>query len=121
MVLLGSPPLASRRNLSHDAALPPLLVGLLCHFARNLLLLGVVEVDSGAVLGAGIGALLVECRGVMRLVEEFEELRVCDLCRVENDLRGFSVCCDVSHQFFNTLTGNTRTYVQSCRRRRRDS
>lgn len=105
MVFLSSPPLSSRRNLSHNAALPPLLVSLLRHLARNLLLLRVMEVDSGAVLRAGIGTLLVQRRGVVRLVEELEELCVCDLCRVEDDLRGFSICFAVSQLPLNKLGG----------------
>jgi hypothetical protein len=71
VILLSSPPLSSGRNLGDDAALPPLLVGLLCDLARNLLLLLVVEVDSRSVLGAGVGTLAVQRRGVVRLVEEF--------------------------------------------------
>lgn len=92
MVLFSSPPFPSGRNLSHDPALPPLLICLFRHLPRNLLLLRVVEVDGGAVLRAGIGTLLVQRRGVVRLVEELEELCVCDLCRIEDDLRGFGVC-----------------------------
>jgi hypothetical protein len=71
VILLSSPPLSGGRNLSNDAALPPLLVGLLCDLARDLFLLLVVEVNSRAVLGAGIGTLAVQRRGVVRLVEEF--------------------------------------------------
>lgn len=76
MILLSSPPLSSRRNLGNDAALPPLLVGLLCDLARDLLLLLVVEVNGRTVLRAGIGTLAVQRRGVVRLVEEFQELCV---------------------------------------------
>jgi hypothetical protein len=71
VILLSSPPLSSGRNFGNDAALPPLLVGLFCDLARNLLLLLVVEVNSRAVLRAGIGTLAVQRRGVVCLVEEF--------------------------------------------------
>ena len=97
MVLLSSPPLSSRRNLSHDTALPPLFVGLFRNLARDLLLLRVMEIDRRTVLRAGIGTLLVQRRGVVRLVEELEELCVRDLGRVKDDLRGFSICVAVSN------------------------
>lgn len=71
VILLSSPPLSSGRDLGNDSALPPLLVGLFCNLARDLLLLLVVEVNGRAVLRAGIGALAVQRRGVVRLVEEF--------------------------------------------------
>jgi hypothetical protein len=71
VVFLSSPPLASGRNLCDDTSLPPLLIGLFCHLARNLLLLGVVEVDGRTVLRASIGTLAVQRRGVVGLVEEF--------------------------------------------------
>lgn len=118
MVFLSSPPLSSRRNLGHDAALPPLLVGLFRNLARNLLLLRVMEVDRRTVLRAGIGTLLVQRRGIVRLVEELEELCVRDLCGVKNDLRGFSICVAVSNS--NRLW-EVKTYGRSCRRRRRGS
>lgn len=92
VVLLGSPPLASGSKLGDDAVLPPLLVGLGGDLTGNLLLLRVVVVDGRAVLGAGVGTLLVEGCGVVHAVEEFEELLVRDLFGVEDDLGGFGVC-----------------------------
>lgn len=92
VVLLGGPPLAGGRNLGDDLAVPPLLVGLGGDLARDLFLLGVVVVDGGAVLRAGVGALGVEGRGVVELVEELEELAVGDLLGVKDDLGGFGVC-----------------------------
>jgi hypothetical protein len=53
-----------------------------------------VEVDGGAVLWAGVWALLVERRGVVHAVEELDELAVCDLGWVEDELGSFSVCFD---------------------------
>ena len=94
VVLLGGPPLTGGRNLGDDGALPPLLVGLGRDLARDLFLLGVVVVDGGAVLRAGVGALGVERGGVVELVEELEELAVRDLLRVKDDLGGFGVCVD---------------------------
>lgn len=76
VVLLSSPPLASGSKLGDNAVLPPLLVCLGGDLARNLLLLGVVVVDGRAVLGAGVGALLVEGCGIVHAVEKFEELFV---------------------------------------------
>lgn len=92
VILLSGPPLASGNNLGDNAALPPLLVGLACDLARRLLLLGVVEVDAGAVLGAGVAALAVEGGRVVHAVKELDELAVGDFRRVEDDLGGFGVC-----------------------------
>lgn len=91
MILLGGPPLSRGRDLGDDLALPPLRVGLGRHLARDLFLLGVVEVDGGAVLRARVGPLLVERRGVVRAVEELEEGAVADLAGVEDDFCGFGV------------------------------
>lgn len=91
MILLGGPPPAGGRKLGDDAPLPPLLVDLPRHLPRHLLLLGVVEVDGGPVLRPRVGALGVERRRVVHLVEELEQLAVRDLFRVEDDLRGFGV------------------------------
>ena len=92
VILLGGPPLAGGDNLGDDAALPPLLVGLFGDVARDLFLVGVVEVDGAAVLGAAVGPLAVERRGVVGAVEEFEELAVGDLGGVEDYLGGLGVC-----------------------------
>ena len=91
VVLLGSPPLACGRNLGHDAVVPPLFVGLLRDFARDLLLLVVVIVDGGPVLGSRVGALTVERGGVVGAVEELEELAVRDLLGLKDELYGFGV------------------------------
>jgi len=82
MVRLGIPPrpdlvtirvLFRVQNLSHDLALlPPLLLHLLCDFARDLLLLVVVVEDAAAVLGSPVRALTVGSGGVVHLVEELE-------------------------------------------------
>ena len=95
MVLLGVPPLLGGQDLGDDLAAVPLLVGGLCDLARNLLLLGVVEEDAGAVLRAAVVALLVGGRGVVHAVEELDQLAVGDLLRVEDDLGGLSVWQDV--------------------------
>lgn len=92
VILLSGPPLAGGRDLGDDASLPPLGIGFCRDVARNLLLLGVVEVDGGAVLGASVGALGVEGRGVVHGVEELEELCVRDLGGVKDDLSSLSVC-----------------------------
>ena len=92
VILLGGPPLACGGNLGDNLALVPLVVCLCGDVAGNLFLLVVVEVDGGAVLGAGVGALLVEGGGIVHAVEEFEELAVGDLGWVEDDLGSFGVC-----------------------------
>jgi hypothetical protein len=92
VVRLGRPPLAGGRDLCDDGAVPPLLVGELCDLPGVLLLLRVVEVDGGAVLWAGIGTLAVQGCGVVRAVEELEELAVRDLVWVEDDLCRLGVC-----------------------------
>ena len=91
VVLLSSPPLARGRDLGDDAIVPPLLVGLSCHFAGNLLLLVIVEVDGGAVLRARVRTLTVQGRGIMRAVEELEELAVGDNGWVKEDLYSLGV------------------------------
>lgn len=45
MVILSIPPLTRRQDLGDDFPLPPLLVRLLGHLARDLLLLRVVVED----------------------------------------------------------------------------
>lgn len=92
VILLGGPPPAGGGDLGDDAPLPPLGIGLCRNVARDLLLLGVVEVDGGAVLGPSVGALGVEGRGVVHGVEELEELCVRDLGGVKDDLSSFGVC-----------------------------
>lgn len=96
VVLLGGPPPAGGGNLGDDGALPPLLVGLGRDLAGDLLLLGVVVVDGGAVLGPRVGTLGVEGGGVVELVEELEELAVRDLLGVKDDLGGLGVYRDYS-------------------------
>lgn len=93
VVLLGGPPLAGGRNLGDNLALPPLGVCPFGDVAGDALLLVVVEVDCGAVLRAGVGALAVEGCGVVHAVEELDELAVGDLGWVEDDFCGLGVCC----------------------------
>ena len=60
VVRLGVPPGRCGKDLGRDGlALVPLLLDLECDLARGLFLLGGVEEDAGAVLGAPVGALLV--------------------------------------------------------------
>src|SRR5690606_1929457 len=56
------------------------------HGARGVLLLGVMEEDGGAVLGALIGALPVEGGGVVNGEEHGEQVPVADHRRVKGDL-----------------------------------
>lgn len=93
VVLLGRPPPTRGCDLGHDGArvLPPLRADLGRDLARDSLLLLVVEVDGRAVLGPRVGSLAVEGCRVVGAVEEFEELAVGDLLRVEDDLRGLGV------------------------------
>ena len=91
MVVLSVPPLASWHDIGDDFVLPPLLVGFLGDLLSDSLLLGVMIEDAGAVLGAGVGTLLVESRGIMHLVEVLEELAVSDLFWVVKDLDGLGV------------------------------
>lgn len=86
MVVLSIPPLASWHNVGDDLVLPPLLVGLLSDLLRDGFLLGIVVENAGAVLGAGVGTLLVEGCWVVHLVEVLEELAVGDLLWVVDDL-----------------------------------
>ena len=94
MILLRIPPLARLQNLRRylPLPLPPLLAHLLRHSFRLNLLLGRVREDGAAVLGARIHALAVRRRGVVHLVEEFEEGAVGEGGGVEGHLEGFGVC-----------------------------
>lgn len=92
MILLCIPPLSRRQDLSHNAALPPLVVDLLGNLSRLLLLLGIVVEDCGAVLRAGVGPLAVGGGGVVHFVEEFEEGTVGYFLGVVDDLEGFGIC-----------------------------
>lgn len=92
VVLFSGPPLSGGRNLGDNLALPPLGVCLFGDVAGDALLLLVVEVDGGAVLRAGVGALAVEGCGIVHAVEELDELAVGDLGWVEDDFCGLGVC-----------------------------
>lgn len=96
VVRLSIPPLSRGQDLCGNATLPPLLVDLLCDLLGNLLLLIVVVEDSAAILGADIRALPVLGRGIVHLVEEFEERAVFDLGGVVYYLEGFGVYGGVS-------------------------
>lgn len=91
VVILSVPPLAGRHNVGDDLVLPPLLVGFLSDLLGDGFLLGIVVEDAGAVLGAGVGTLLVEGCWVVHLVEVLEELAVGDLPWVVEDLDGLGV------------------------------
>ena len=77
MIILRVPPLAGLEDLRRNLPLlPPLLLRLGRHaLCLGLLLRRVVE-DGAAVLRAGVHALAVRRRGVVHLVEEFEQGRV---------------------------------------------
>lgn len=91
VVVFGIPPLAGRQNLRDDLALPPLLVNELGHFLGDLLLLGVVVEDAGAVLRASVRTLAVQRRGVVHPVEELQEFLVRDFGRVVGYLESFGI------------------------------
>jgi hypothetical protein len=55
-------------------------------------LLRIMIEDSTPVLRPGIRALTVRSCRVMHFIEEFEELAVCYLCRVEGNLESFGIC-----------------------------
>ncbi len=92
MVLLSIPPLAGRYYLRHHLSSPPLLVDLLRNLPRNLFLLGVVEIDTTAVLRAVVWSLEVQCCRIVHLIKELQKLRVVELSGVVNDLGGLGVC-----------------------------
>lgn len=91
VILLSSPPLASRDDVGNNAAFPPLVVGFGGDFAGNGLLLCVMEVDSRAVLRTPVGTLGVQRGGIMHLIEELDELTVGDDCWVEHDIGSFGM------------------------------
>lgn len=91
MIRLGGPPLPCGRQLGHNLTLPPLLVCQTGDFPCDPLLLLIVIVDGRAVLWAGVGALLVEGCGVVRAIEELEEVEVGYLLGIVDDLSSFGV------------------------------
>ena len=91
VVLLRIIPLACRQDLRHDAALPPLVVGLFRYVFRLLLLLLIVVEYARAILRTPVSALAVRSGRIMHLVEVLYECAVGDLLRVEDDLAGFGV------------------------------
>lgn len=91
MVLLSIPPLSGLENLRRHPAFPPLLIDLVRDFARDFLLLCVVEEDCAAVLSAHIRALAVFGGRVVHAVKEFDEGAVLDLGRVVYDLESLGV------------------------------
>lgn len=91
MVLLCTPPLTRRHDLSRDRHLIPLIANLLSDLLSNLLLFGTMCENNAAVLCADISALAVQSRGVVHAVEEFEELAVGDDGRVIGDFKGFGI------------------------------
>lgn len=118
MVLLGVPPLLGREDLGDDLATPPLIVRLLCDLLRNLLLLVIVVEDAAAVLSAAVGALLVGRRGVVHLVEEFEDLGVGETGGIVDQECSFGVFELVSDMLRASEFGVMRkvtTYDQCCR------
>ena len=68
-------------------------------FGGDLFLFGVVVEDGGAVLGTDIGALAIECGGVVSVEEDIEDLFVSDFGGVVFDLDDFGVagesCADL--------------------------
>lgn len=87
------PPFTRRKDLSHNlAASPPFLTDLLSNILGYRSLLLVICEDSGSILRAGVRALTVGCSRVMHFVEELDELPVCDLLRVVNDLQSLGIC-----------------------------
>jgi hypothetical protein len=91
VVIFCIPPLTRGQDLRNNLPLPPLLIRLLRHIPRNTLLLGIMIEDSGSVLGARVWTLAVQGCWVMHLVEEFKQLAVCDLVRVECNLQSFGI------------------------------
>src|SRR6516162_6379473 len=88
VVVLGEVELAGRDDLGRDltvAVLGELLAVLGRGLLRGLALLLVLVEDRGPVLGTDVVPLAHALRGVMRLPEHLEQLRVGDLARVEDD------------------------------------
>jgi hypothetical protein len=92
MILLSIPPLPSRKDLSDNTALPPLLVRLLRHFFCNRLLLIAVIEYATSILRANIWALSVGSGRVVHAIEVFEQFAVGDLLRIEHELTSFCIC-----------------------------
>lgn len=91
VVLLCTPPLTRRHDLSRDRHLIPLVANLLSDILSNLLLFGTMCENNAAVLCADISALAVQSRGVVHAVEEFKDLAVRDEGGVISDLKGFGI------------------------------
>lgn len=104
VVVLGVPPGPGGQDLGLDAAPVPLGVGLGRDLARHPLLLRAVEVHRAPVLRPDVGPLPVRRRRVVHPVEELEQLPVCRLRGVEEDLQRFCVCvCNLGLVFGSLL------------------
>ena len=92
VIILRVPPLPRLEDLRRDPPLlPPLLLRLARHALRLGLLLRRMVEDGAAVLRAGVHALAVRRRGVMHLVEEFEQGGVREDGGVEGHLERFRI------------------------------
>jgi len=95
MIGLRIPPLTSRKHLGSDLAFPPLLIDLLRDILCNPLLVIIVIEYGTPVLRSDIGALTVRGGRIVHLVEELDELVVCDFLGIVDDLKSFGVCIEL--------------------------
>jgi len=91
MIILGIPPLTRRQDLRNNLPLPPLLIRLSRHIPRDSLLLRIMIENPRSILRTSIWTLAVRGRGVVHLVEEFEQLAIGHLIRVKCNLKGFGM------------------------------
>ena len=94
VVVLGAVEGFERDDLGDDAVLPGVGgVELRDVGVGDALLIVVGVEDGGAVGGAGVRTLAIECGGVVDGEEDAEELAVGEARRVVNDFDGFGVVC----------------------------
>lgn len=92
MIRLRIPPLPGLQNLRRDLpARPPLLLRLGRHLPGRALLLRRMVENRAPVLRPRVGALPVLGRGIVHLVEEFQQSGVGDDGRIEGHLEGFGI------------------------------
>jgi hypothetical protein len=79
VIILRIPPLPCGQNLRNHLPLPPLLINFLRNLPRYPLLLIIMVENPASILSPRIRALAIRRCRVMHLVEELEELCICNL------------------------------------------
>lgn len=109
VINLRIPPLSCGQNFCNNLSLPPLLVYKFGNLFRNALLFWVMVENSWSVLRSSIWALAVWCGGIVHLVEELEELFVCNLFFVVCNLESFGIWDLALVLFVNPISARNKS------------